>query len=140
MKWIFGGFCLLVATTTLGQTIYKCRDAKGGLVYQSTQCAMPEKRWDTQPGTIYGSASDDSRMTRAEAEASIERDRRALKKNSATSSYRIGRASGASVSRTQQPACIAARNGRAAAKEAAGVRWNYTQASYWDRQVFAACK
>ena len=28
------------------QSVYKCRGAKGNLVYQSEPCAKPEKHWD----------------------------------------------------------------------------------------------
>lgn len=48
MKWIFV-FALAVAMPASAQSIYKCRDAKGGAVYQSHPCLEAEKRWDTQP-------------------------------------------------------------------------------------------
>lgn len=48
MKWILLLAMLAVAPAS-AQSVYKCRDAKGGAVYQSHPCPEAEKRWDTQP-------------------------------------------------------------------------------------------
>ena len=139
MKWMFGVLCLLAAATASGQTIFKCRDAKLGTVYQSDPCPSgpAEKHWNTEAGVLHGGGvSADSRMSRAEADDKIQRDRQALR----DSNQRASSVTTAVEVRIGGPACGAARDARAAAHKAAGVRWNYAQASYWDRRVFNACK
>lgn len=43
MKWIFLA-AVLASVPASAQSIYKCRDAKGGAVYQSEPCPEAEKR------------------------------------------------------------------------------------------------
>ena len=58
MKWIFLAAVLAVAPAS-AQSIYKCRDAKGGAVYQSQPCSEAEKRWDTEPRNVTDDAPPD---------------------------------------------------------------------------------
>lgn len=136
-KW--GFLLLLAAATASGQSVFKCPDGRGSVVYQSDACAAgpAEKQWTTAPGVLYGGGvSADSRMSRAEADARIDSARDALQRSnvqrrSVTTAVEV---------RIGGPACGAAKDARAAAHKAAGVRWSYAQASFWDRRVFDACK
>jgi hypothetical protein len=99
MKWIFLAAVLAVAPAS-AQSIYKCRDAKGGAVYQSQPCSEAEKRWDTEPRNV----TWDDHYKRQAAEASIQRDRRAVqRRNAERQPVAVGigtdgrRASGASI-------------------------------------------
>lgn len=94
MKWIFL-FALAVAMPASAQSIYKCRDAKGGAVYQSDPCPEAEKRWDTEPRNY----TWDDHYKRQAAEASIRRDRRAVQqRNAAQQPVAVGIGTGPRVS------------------------------------------
>ena len=134
-------FCLLtiLAVPVSAQTIFKCRDAKLGTVYQSDPCPSgpADKHWNTEAGVLHGGGvSADSRMSRAEADARIESARQALQQSNV---QRAGVTTAVEV-RIGGLACGAAKDARATAHKAAGIRWSYSQASYWDRRVFDACK
>lgn len=148
MKWIFGLTLFLAAASAWGQSVYKCRDANGGLVYQSDPCANAEKRWDVQPGARYGSYAPDDQMTSFQSERSVARDRAAVRASNAP------RYSGAIVGGRVSPlrrtspisgqatgvACGAAKSGRDAARKAANTHWSFSAASSWDAAVRNACK
>jgi hypothetical protein len=149
MKWMFAVLCLLAAATASGQSIYKCRDAKGGLVYQSDPCPGAEKRWDVQPGAKYGSYAPDDQMSAAAAERRIAKDRYGVQAGNARRAESIalggsgaslsGR-SGAVIGPSQSVGCQAAKSSRQAIRNAAGVHLSYGLASATDRTVFDACK
>ncbi|TAA20545.1 DUF4124 domain-containing protein [Pseudoxanthomonas winnipegensis] len=142
MKWILGLACLLLAATASAQSIYKCRDANGGFAYQSDPCANPEKRWDVQPGARYGTYSADDRMTAAQSERRINRDRQAVQAGNSPrySGAVVGSARGAVIGPSSASQCAAARSHRDAVRKAAGLRLSYALASATDRAVFDNCK
>lgn len=135
MKWIFVGL-LVFAGTAHAQSVYKCRDAKGGLVYQSDPCPNAEKRWDASPGQVYGSRSHDSRMSRQEADARIERDRRALRRSS---QQPVGGATAVQVP-VGTSMCASMKASRDRARALANTHWTFDMASRWDAQVREVCK
>lgn len=104
MRWI-----LLVAVVAVApasaQSIYKCRDAKGGAVYQSDPCPEAEKRWDTEPRNY----TWDDHYKRQAAEASIQRDLRAVQqRNAAQQPVAVGIGTGSrGVSSSSIPAVTA---------------------------------
>lgn len=139
MRMKLGFLLLLAAASASGQTVFKCRDGRGAVVYQSDACAggSAEKQWTTVPGLQDGgAASVDAPISRAEADLRIEHAREALQRSNV---QRRGATTAVEV-RIGGPACGTAKNARDAAHKAAGVRWSYAQASFWDRQVFDACK
>lgn len=150
MKWTFGVLCLLAAATASGQSIYKCRDAKGGLVYQSDPCVNAEKRWDIQPGAEYGSRSPEDQMSAAAAERSIDATRydvRVANSRRAVSTS-IGGGDESVVSGPSKPisganrgfVCQATRNAADAARKQSGHRLTFNAASGLDQSVRNACK
>jgi hypothetical protein len=141
MKWIFL-FALAVVMPASAQSIYKCRDAKGGAVYQSNPCPEAEKRWDTQPRNY----TWDDHYKRQAAEASIQRDRRAVQqRNAAQQPVAIGigtggrRATGAAIP-TVTTSCQSARRQRDAHYERSGVKRTMAGSRAFDQAVWDACK
>lgn len=134
--------CLLLAGASgaaSAQSVYKCRQADGAVVYQSIACeGRTEKQWTPDPAVA---ASRSSAMERAAAAQKIERDRQALKASHrpAVTNRRTTRTS--SIPREPRPsACERERAARAAAHARRGVRWSYAEASYWDARVFKVCR
>ena len=141
MKWIFV-FALAVAMPASAQSIYKCRDAKGGAVYQSDPCAEAEKRWDTQPRNY----TWDDHYKRQAAETSIERDRRRVRAhNNAQQPVAVGigtgrrAATGASIPTTTSQ-CRAMRNGRDAYNDQRGTARTFKESRAWGDAVWEHCK
>lgn len=141
MKWIFLVAVLAVAPAS-AQSIYKCRDAKGGAVYQSDPCPEAEKRWDTEPRNY----TWDDHYKRKAADASIQRDRRAVqRRNEAQQPVAVGigvggrRASGASIPAVTT-ACQSARDQRDAHYKRVGNSRTFDGARAWDDYVWSACK
>lgn len=141
MKWIFLVAVLAVAPAS-AQSIYKCRDAKGGAVYQSDPCPEAEKRWDTEPRSY----TWDDHYKRKAADASIQRDRRAVqRRNEAQQPVAVGigvggrRSSGASIP-TVTPSCQSARQQRDAHYQRTGVNRTMASSRAFDQAVWDACK
>jgi hypothetical protein len=128
------GFCLL-AEVAGAQSIYKCREAAGTVVYRSDACSGTiEKQWTVVP--VVGAASAD----REAAERSIERDRQSLKSsNRVPAARKTRRRAGTRASNAPSP-CERERRARAAAHERRGLRWSFKDASYWDARVFKVCR
>ncbi|WDS36880.1 DUF4124 domain-containing protein [Pseudoxanthomonas sp.] len=127
------GLCLLTEGAG-AQSVYKCRDAAGTVVYQSDACAgITEKQWTTDPNI--GATTTE----RNAAERSIERDRQYLKSSNRVPAARSTRRSHAPRASAPSP-CERARQARAAAHERKGVRWSYSDASSWDARVFKVCR
>lgn len=138
-----GAFCLLLALSVpaAGQSIYKCRDAKGGPVYQSDPCPEAEKRWDTQPRNV----TWDDYYKRQAADASIQRDRRTVQqRNASQQPVAVGIGGGRRASGTSIPAvstsCQSARQQRDRMNEIQGVNRTYAGSRVWDQAVWDACK
>lgn len=151
MKWIFAAVCLLVASTASGQSVYKCRDARGGLAYQSDPCPSAEKRWDVAPGARYGSYSPDDQMNAGEAERRVNRDRRTVQANNAPkySGAVVGGSGGVRAVTSPSRAisgenrgstCRLVRQAAADARKSAGHRLTFNGASALDQSVRNACK
>ncbi len=143
MKWIFL-FAVAVAMHASAQSIYKCRDAKGGAVYQSQPCPDAEKRWDTQPRNY----TWDDHYKRQAAEASIERHRRRVRAhNDAQRPVAVGigagagsrRASGASIPAVTT-SCQSARQQRDGHYQRSGVNRTMAGSRAFDQAVWDACK
>jgi hypothetical protein len=139
VKWIFLIAVLPVASAS-AQSIYKCRDAKGGAVYQSEPCPQAEKRWDTQPRNY---TWDDYYKRRA-ADASIASDRRTVRsRNASQQAVGVGiggsRASGASIPAVST-SCQSARQQRDRMNEIQGVNRTYAGSQVADQAVWDACK
>jgi hypothetical protein len=141
MKWILLAV-VMAAMPASAQSIYKCRDAKGGAVYQSNPCPEAEKRWDTEPRNY----TWDDHYKRQAAEASIQRDRRAVQqRNAAQQPVAVGigaggrRAIGAAIP-TITTSCQAARKNRDRSYEMQGHRRTMAGSRVWDQAVWDACK
>ena len=139
MKWIFV-FALAVAMPASAQSIYKCRDAKGGAVYQSHPCPEAEKRWDTEPRSY----TWEDHYKRQAAEAAIERDRRTVRqRNAAQQPVTVGigsRGRGAGVSiPAVTTSCQSARQARDRHYDVQGTRRTFNSARSWDQAVWDAC-
>ena len=141
MKWIFLA-AMLAAVPPSAQSIYKCRDTKGGAVYQSQPCPQAEKRWDTQPREY----TWDDHYKRQAAEASIQRDRRDVQKRNADQQPV---AVGIGVSRSRSSAasipaittsCQTARKQRDSYYKRAGNSRTFKGSSAWDNYVWNSCK
>lgn len=132
---------LAVSGPTWAQSIYKCRDAKGGVVYQSDPCLQAEKRWDTQPRDYTWA----DYYKRQAAEASIARDRRAVRqRNAAQRPVAVGigggsRGTGASIPAVT-PNCQSMRAARDRSNESQGANRSYAASRVWDNAVWDACK
>ncbi len=141
MKWIFLA-AMLASVPASAQSIYKCRDAKGAAVYQSQPCPEAEKRWDTQPRDY----TWDDHYKRQAAEASIQRDRRAVQqRNNAQQPVAVGigmggrRASGASIP-TVTTSCQSARDQRDSHYKRMGNNRTFAGSRAFDQAVWDACK
>ena len=139
-----GLFAILLAVSghAAAQSVYKCRDAKGGAVYQSHPCPEAEKRWDTQPRNY----TWDDYYKRQASEAAIARDRRAVRQRNAaqrTVAAGIGSAgasaSGASIP-TVSASCSSMRAARDRSNDTQGVNRSYASSRVWDDAVWDACK
>ncbi|MCR6627804.1 MAG: DUF4124 domain-containing protein [Pseudoxanthomonas sp.] len=135
-------FCVFLAFSGVAsaQSIYKCRDAKGGAVYQSDPCPEAEKRWDTQPRDY----TWDDYYKRQAAEASIARDRRIVRqRNAAQQPVAVGigasRPSGAAIPAVTT-SCQSARQQRDRMNEVQGINRTYAGSRVWDQAVWDACK
>lgn len=133
-------FALAVAMPASAQSIYKCRDAKGGAVYQSDPCLEAEKRWDTEPRNY----TWDDHYKRQAAEASIQRDRREVRRrNAAQQPVAVGIGIGRSGVGVSVPAvtssCQSARTQRDNYFKNAANR-TYEGSSAWDSYVRDSCK
>ncbi len=124
-----------VACTASGQSVYKCRDAKGTPVYQSEPCANAEKRWDTQPSAT----TWDDYYKRQAAERKIAADRRHMRVRAqeiAAGASPVGAAVGPQAS----SACQQAKSQRQAAYDAAGLNRSFELSRQMDDMVYNACK
>ncbi len=131
------GLCLL-ADNAGAQTIYKCRDAAGAVAYQSAVCSgATEKYWTADPALGAGAATS---TARAAAERSIEHDRQYLIGSNRATTARNSRRVVTRATHDAPSPCERERKARAAAHERRGVRWSYTDASYWDGRVFKVCR
>ncbi|WP_425518667.1 DUF4124 domain-containing protein [Pseudoxanthomonas winnipegensis] len=141
---------LALAAPAHAQSVWKCRDAAGGVVYQSSPCANAEKRWDVAPGARYGSRSPDDQMSASASEYSIDRARAQVRANNAPrySGAVVGGGGGSAVTRSSRPVsgenrgyvCQAARNAADSARRQIGHRLTFAGASAMDRSVRDACK
>lgn len=131
------GLCLLTESAG-AQSVYKCRDTAGAVVYQSAACdGAAEKHWTADPSLAAGAGASNARTA---AERSIEHDRQYLKaSNRATTARNSRRTVTRARGNTPNP-CERERRARAAAHERRGVHWSYTDASYWDGRVFKVCR
>jgi hypothetical protein len=141
MRWILLVALLGVAPAS-AQSIYKCRDAKGGAVYQSDPCPEAEKRWDTQPRDY----TWDDHYKRQAADASIQRDRREIRQRNAQHQPAVvgigvgGRkVCGTSIQRVTT-SCQSARQQRDAHYERMGVNRTMTGSRAFDQAVWDVCK
>lgn len=130
------GLCLAGATAS-AQSVYRCRDAAGALVYQSQACAgTAEKQWNADPGLSAASSAEWIAAGR-----SIARDRQPMQPGACHQRH------GARL-RIQQTrpmaaapsACERQRKARADAHARKGVRWSFDDASRWDARVFKVCR
>ena len=140
MKWIFVLVWAVVLPAS-AQSIYKCRDAKGGAVYQSEPCPGAEKRWDTEPRNY----SWEDYYKRQAAEAAIERDRRTVRqRNAAQQPVTVGIGGGRSATGASIPtvtsSCQSMRAARDRSNEAQGVNRSHAASRVWDNAVWDACK
>lgn len=107
MKW--GWLLLLLALPLQAQQVYKCRDSKGGPVYQSHPCEgkTAEKTWDAaQPEYT---AEDIARIRRHQAEVTALAQRQRQHGNT----YTAPAFSGPTQSQSKHARCQAAKNERA---------------------------
>lgn len=140
MKWML--LLAAVAVPATAQSIYKCRDAKGGAVYQSTPCPEAEKRWDTEPRNY----TWEDHYKRQAAEAAIERDRRVVKQRIAARrpvmvgiGGSVSGGTGASIP-TVTSSCQSMRDARDRSNERQGHRRTLAGSRIWDDAVWNACK
>jgi len=132
---MFGLLLMCFSGLATAQSVYKCRDAAGAVVYQSQACSgITEKQW-----TPDLDAAVPSSATREAAQRSIERDRQYLQASNRATTPRRDRRTAASRVATVSP-CERERQARAAAHERRGVRWSFDDASRWDARVFKACR
>lgn len=141
MKWIFL-VAMLASLPVTAQSVYKCRDAKGGAVYQSQPCPEAEKRWDTEQRNY----TWDDHYKRRAAEASIQRDRREVqKRNAERQPVAVGigtggrRSSGSSIPAVTT-SCQSARQHRDAHYERSGVNRTLAGSRAFDQAVWDACR
>lgn len=141
MKWMFAVLLAGLAVDAGAQSIYKCRDARGGAVYQSAPCPEAEKRWDTEPRNY---TWEDHRKREA-AEASIARDRRMVQqRNAAQRPVAVeigggGRGAGASIPAVSA-SCQSMRTARDRSYAIQGHRRTLAGSRVWDQAVWDACK
>ncbi|SEL07417.1 protein of unknown function [Pseudoxanthomonas sp. GM95] len=124
-----------LATSATAQSVYRCRDAAGAVVYQSAACSgKTEKTWMADPGLATTASAE-----RQAAERSIARDRQYLQASNRPKPVRTPRLASRASTRALSP-CERERQARHAAHERTGVRWSYREASYWDARVFKVCR
>jgi hypothetical protein len=140
MDRIIAALLLLAAIPASAQTIHKCADAKGGLVYQSHPCEDGKsagKQWVTE----HRNETSEEAYQRRIAEQKIERDRQALRARNASGPSPRPVQSGTSVSQYADASrCEAAKRQRAQTLEAVGLRRTYDLIARLDNAVQAACK
>lgn len=135
MKWILGFMLCGLAASASGQSIYKCRDAKGQAVYQSDPCPEAEKRWDTLPRDY----TWDDYYKRTDADKRIERDR-AYMRGRAQGMNAPSAASGTHITTRDAGRCAAAKAHRESVLEQVGMRRNFQLLRELDSAVWEACK
>ncbi|AER56412.1 hypothetical protein DSC_08810 [Pseudoxanthomonas spadix BD-a59] len=132
--------CLLAAGAN-AQSVYKCRDGAGVVVYQSQACSgRIEKQWTPDPGLAAAPSAE-----RTAAERSIARDRKSLQaSNRRMLAQQVQRRPvpprRAKARTTTVSACQRARSARAAAHARKGLHWSFDDASRWDARVFKVCR
>lgn len=136
MKWIFIGLAYLLATPVMAQSIFKCRDGQGQVVYQSEQCPGAEKRWDTEPRQY----TWDDYYKRQAADRKIESDRRNLRARASETSQIGSTFSGANIEPQGGSSCARAKQARDAAYAQMGSKRSFQASRNWDDYVWKNCK
>ena len=112
------------------QSVYKCRDAKGSLVYQSEPCAKPEKYWD------YTDADRGDEATAQRKLRAIERDLQDQRR--AERRARPSRPAAAQIP-VHASDCELAKERRRRALDRMGVNRSYEASRRWDEMVRKVC-
>lgn len=140
MKYLLLAGALLVAGQCHAQQINRCKNpANGELLFRSDPCPRNAQEW--QAVSSGGTGNPDQRvyMSRAEAEAKIEADRRAMRRRAGQVPQQSV-ATGAAIKLSNASACANAKQHRDATLKAVGMARNHDLLRSLDDAVYRACK